>query len=347
MAETKRARNARNKKRRPVNIERRLKKWIENNLEGDRWVKFSWNEIGEQARVSRKLAFRKVRPLVAEMTDRTLEEVQEIHRRQWQSSQATPFDVFCVQQLRQKDREKWTFKRIVSLVGFGYATVHKHAHASHIEMPPDTGGREVSDQLRQVLADELGIGINPDGSTHTLDQSLSADIEEPHETHQASLEASELGTTTPHESESASPANEELSEQDCAVVENSGAPHSPSTDKHDKLIRIIQLIDQVVSKYLVLVDENDDLIDPTLIYIVQQLYGKGCPVVAILRERRLNLRTKAQVYGCLSHEPMSLPEHIDLKYQPIIDQDLASRPSLQNPASYGDYDNGYNRLPVK
>ena len=328
----------RRKRRRTKSVKGKLTEWLQDKLEGDKWAEYSCREIGGQAKVSHEAASREVPRLVAEITERPLQEVQAVRVRLWKRSHATPFEIFSLQQLRQKG---WTLKNIANLVGLSPTGVRKHTLAPCVELPSNTSEREISDQLRQVLADELGIGISPDGTTHRLDRP-SPPAEHVDEARQDDLkaEAPELSTPPP-ESEIAPLANEESLKQDSDIVQNTGAPRSPtatdsltqssnnpvhakidaaplekvSSDTEDTDIGQKPVKKASPAPH----DENVELPDDIVIYIVQQLSQKGYSVPAILRENIPNL-TEALVFKCLDHPRMPMPDGIDPNYEPIMNQ---------------------------
>ena len=276
------------------NIRARLENWLPDKLENDEWANHSYRDIAHQIGMSHYAVYQHLPSLVAEMTGRTAQAVRAVRDRRSKQSYSTPFVHYCIQQFHQTGR---SIEAIASLVGCSDATTRGYTHAPCVELPSDTGGWKISDELRQVLADELGIGISPDGTTHKLD---------------------------------------EASEQDHPLAENSGAPSiSTAGDQptQTKGFKINAAPREDVSNTTINTDtghplsnrqssvphDKDAQLPDIVIYIVQQLYSKGYSIDGILREEKLNL-TKAQVLKCLDHRTVGLPDHIDPYYESVMNQ---------------------------
>ena len=165
------ARVKRQKRRRLKSVKERLTEWLQDKLEGDQWAGFSYRDIEKETQVSHQAAYAEVLRLVAGRTGRTIEEVRAVRRDRSIRHHATPLAIYSIQELREKG---WKLKAIANLVGLSQGSVRKYIGSPNVELPSDTAGREISDELRQVLADELRIGISPDGTTHKLDDASPA-----------------------------------------------------------------------------------------------------------------------------------------------------------------------------
>lgn len=331
------ARVKRSKKRRRKSTKGKFASWLRDKLDGDQWAEFPAAEIAAQAKVHRKAVSRLLIPLVSELTERPLDEVRSVHERRWKHPHTSPFTIFCIQQLRQK---KWSLNDITSLVEFSYTTVRTHSLASLVELPPDTTGYEVSDQLRRVLADELGIGIRPDGTTYRLGEASSQDA----------AKSPALDTSVSNEAESASPAKEEPSKQDTDILQTSRAPDSPAAadtpTQSDNLVDGKTDAGSRAKNTFPPYDKTVELPEPTVIYIVQKLYQKGNDVDAILGEGILKLRSEAQVYKCLDHPEIPFPDYINPNYERIM-HERQLFPQESAPAEEDDRDRFFRRPDVK
>ena len=331
------ARTKRSKKRRKKSTKDKLASWLRDKLDGDQWAEFTAAEIAKQAKVPRKSVSRFLIPLVAEMAERSLDEARSVHERKWKHPTTTPITIFCIQQLRQKG---WVLKDVASQVSSSYGTVRKYTLAPHVELPPDTTGWEVSDQLRQVLADELGIGIRPDGTTYRLGEASSQDA----------ATSPALDTSVSNEAESASPAKEEPSKQDTDILQTSRAPDSPAAadtpTQSDNLVDGKTDAGSRAKNTFPPYDKTVELPEPTVIYIVQKLYQKGNDIDAILGEGILKLRSEAQVYKCLDHPEIPFPDYIDPNYERIM-HERQLFPQESEPAEEEDPDRFFWRTEVE
>ena len=293
MVDVKRRTKRSTKKRARKSTEDRLRNWVQGKLEGNRWVRFSNGEISKQAKVSEYAASRVLPRIVSEMTGRPIEEVKAVRRQWWERKNSTPFQIYCIQQLRQKE---WTLKDISNLIGFSYTVVQKHSLRAPVELPV-TAEQEISDELGRVLKDGLGIVVDADGTIHKHDESSSGEAQESHKAqqHDRKAEAPEPTAFPTPKSEKVPPAREELPKQDKDIVQPRPAPTRAST----------------------LYDKGVALPGDEVIFLVQQLHRTGRSVEDILLEEELKV-TEDQVRECLKQSPMPYPGAMDPKLNQLM-----------------------------
>ena len=151
---------------RETEIALRLERWLGDKLDGNQWAHYSYREIAKEIGASHHAVHQNLIRLVAKMTGRQLDELRALRQREPIQHYNPKFVCFCIQQLH--DRE-WNYKDILFLLGVSPTTLDNCIRAPRVELPPDTGGWYVPDELRRVLKDELKIRVTSkkSGRDHT------------------------------------------------------------------------------------------------------------------------------------------------------------------------------------